>query len=135
MEQILNEKDKRLFDIKMYIKCKFLLLGDVFEKFRYNSSNNFGLCPSNYLGASSLIWQKLSLNLFKILTFKYSLKKVWEVEFLIFLIDIVRPTKSIWILWPKTKMKTYYVNRRITYYVMSMAMECLSFFQQQDSNG
>ena len=90
MEQILNEKDKRLFDIKMYIKCKFLLLGDAFEKLRQKSSNNFGLCPSHYLDVSSLIWQKLSLNLFRILTFTYSLKKVWEVEFLIFLIDIVR---------------------------------------------
>ena len=49
----------------MYLKCKFLLLGDVFEKFRHNNSNNFGLCPSYYLDASSLSWDAM-LNITKI---------------------------------------------------------------------
>ena len=33
----------------LYLKCDVLLLADVFEKFRNNSLNNFGLCPSHYL--------------------------------------------------------------------------------------
>ena len=33
----------------LYLKCDVLLLADVFEKFRNNSSNNFGLCPIHYL--------------------------------------------------------------------------------------
>ena len=32
-----------------YLKCDVLLLADVFEKFRNNSSNNFGLCQIHYL--------------------------------------------------------------------------------------
>ena len=35
-----------------HLKCDVLLLADVFEKFRINSSKNCGLCPSHYLSAT-----------------------------------------------------------------------------------
>ena len=38
----------------LYLKCDVLLLTDVFEKFRNNSLNNYGLCPSHYLSAPDL---------------------------------------------------------------------------------
>ena len=38
----------------MYLKCDVLLLADVFEKFRNNSLDNYGLCPSHYLSAPAL---------------------------------------------------------------------------------
>ena len=38
----------------LYLKCDVLLLTDVFEKFRHNSLNNYGLCPSHYLSAPDL---------------------------------------------------------------------------------
>ena len=50
-----------------------------------------------------LMWQKWNSNLFHILTCTYFLKKVWGVEFLLFLIDIVRPAKSIWNLLTQSK--------------------------------
>ena len=31
----------------LYLKCDFLLLGDVFEKFGNHSLKNNGLCPSH----------------------------------------------------------------------------------------
>ena len=37
-----------------YLKCDVLLLANVFEKFRNNSSKNYGLCPSHYLSAPGL---------------------------------------------------------------------------------
>ena len=54
MEQILNEKDKRLS--QFVFKIAVLLLVDVFDKFRNNSLKNYGLCPSHYLSAPALNW-------------------------------------------------------------------------------
>ena len=35
----------------IYLKCDILLLADVFENFRNNSLQNYGLCPSHCLSA------------------------------------------------------------------------------------
>ena len=37
-----------------YLKCHFLLLSDIFEKFRNNNIENYGLCSSYYLIAQAL---------------------------------------------------------------------------------
>ena len=79
----------------LYLKCDVLLLADVFQKFRNNS------LKSHYLSATGLSWDamlkmtKLNLNLLQILTYIYSMRKVQEVEFPIFLIDTAKPTKNI----------------------------------------
>ena len=49
----------------LYFKCDVLLLVDVFEKLRNNSSKNYGLCPSHYLSAPALSWDAL-LNITKV---------------------------------------------------------------------
>ena len=38
----------------LYLKCNVLLSADVFKKFRNNSLNNYGFCPSHYLSAPVL---------------------------------------------------------------------------------
>ena len=43
----------------LYLKCDVLLLADVFGKFRNNSLNNYGLCPSHYLSAPALNWDAM----------------------------------------------------------------------------
>ena len=50
----------------LYLKYGFIVLGDVFEKFRNNSSKNYGLCPSHYLSASALSWDAM-LNMTKVI--------------------------------------------------------------------
>ena len=53
----------------LYLKCGILLLAyvfdDVFEKFRYNSLKNYGLCASHYLSAPALSWDAM-LNMTKV---------------------------------------------------------------------
>ena len=49
----------------LYLKCDFLLLADVFEKFRNNSLKNYGLCPSHYLSTPALSWDAM-LNMTKV---------------------------------------------------------------------
>ena len=79
----------------LHLKCGILLLIDIFEKFGNNSLKNYGLCPSHYLSQPSSKWDAM-LNMTKV-KFKlipdpactYSSKKVWVVEFLSFLIDIL----------------------------------------------
>ena len=48
----------------LYLKYDFLLLAEMFEKFRNNSLKN-GLCPSRYLSAPALVWDVM-LNLTKV---------------------------------------------------------------------
>ena len=43
----------------LYLKCDVLLLADVFEKFKNNSLNSYGLCPSYYLRASASSWNAM----------------------------------------------------------------------------
>ena len=51
---------KRMKDYHdLYLKCDVLLLADVFEKFRNNSLKNYGLCPSHYLSAPGLRWDRI----------------------------------------------------------------------------
>ena len=38
----------------LYLKCDVLLLADVFEKFRNNGLNIYGLCPSHYWNTPGL---------------------------------------------------------------------------------
>ena len=84
----------------LYLNCDVLLLADAFEKLRINSLKNYGLCPSHYLRAPGLSWNamlkmtKIELELIQVLTWIYSLRKVQEVEFLIFLIDKAKPTNT-----------------------------------------
>ena len=47
------------------LKCKVLLLADVFKKLRNNILMNYGLCPSHYLSAPSLSWDAM-LNMTKV---------------------------------------------------------------------
>ena len=49
----------------LYLKCDVLLLADVFEIFRSNSSKNYELCLSHYLSASALSWVAM-LNMTKV---------------------------------------------------------------------
>ena len=84
-----------------YLKCDASLLADVFEEFKNKSIKNYRLCLSHYLSVPALSWKamfnmtKVELGLFQILTCTYPVKKVREVKFLIFLIDILKPTISI----------------------------------------
>ena len=86
----------------LYLKYDVLLIPDVFEKFGNNSSKNYGLCPSHYLSAPALSWdamldmKKIKLELISDPDKYIFFEKGREVEFLIFLIDIVKPTISIW---------------------------------------
>ena len=68
--------------MKDYLKCDVFFLADIFENFRNNSLKNYGLCPSHYLKTPTLSWDvianmtKLSSNLFQILIYLCSLKKI-----------------------------------------------------------
>ena len=84
-----------------YLKCGVLLLADVFEKCRNNRLKNYRICQSHYFNTPGVSWdamfkmKKLSLNLFQILVCTYSLRKVKEVEYLIFIIDSAKPAINI----------------------------------------
>ena len=86
----------------MYLKCEILLLVDVFEKFKNNSFENYRLSRSHYLSAPGFSWDsirkmtkiKLGLIPHPDLLACYENGKM-EVEFLIFLIDIAKPTINI----------------------------------------
>ena len=49
----------------LYLKCDVSLLGDVFEKIRNDSLQNYGLCKRHYLSAPALSWNVM-LNMTKV---------------------------------------------------------------------
>ena len=44
---------------RLVLEGNFLLLADVFEKYRNSSLKNHGLCPSYYLSAPGLSWDAM----------------------------------------------------------------------------
>ena len=101
----------------LYLKCDALLLADVFGKCGNISLKNYGLSPSHYLNASGLSWDamlkitKIELELITDPGMTYSLKKIQEVEFLIFLIDTGKPTINIYgLLIQKKNVNSYTLN-------------------------
>ena len=81
----------------LYLKRDVFLLADVFVKFENNSLKNYRLCWSHYLTPSVLSWVanlniiNVKLKLIWDAEFTCSLKKCWEVEFIIFLKYSVKP--------------------------------------------
>ena len=49
----------------LHLKCRVLLLADVFEKIRNNSLNNYRLCSRYHLSAPGLSWDAM-LNMTKV---------------------------------------------------------------------
>ena len=80
----------------MTLKCDVLFLADVFKKIINNCLKNYGLCPSHCLSARLNLdtmpkMTKIKLELSPNRDMFYFFKKVQELEFLIFLIDIAKP--------------------------------------------
>ena len=51
----------------LHLKCDVLLLADVFENFRDNSIETYGLSPSHYLSTPALSWDvRLSMTKVKL---------------------------------------------------------------------
>ena len=116
MECIWNENNERL---SQYLECEVLLLADVFEKFRSNSINNYGLCPNHYLSSPAVSWDAL-LNMTKVesesLTFP---KDIGKLTIIIENLMIQNKNQSILFMW----MQIIYVTI------------CLNFLQLLDLNG
>ena len=75
------------------LKCNFLWLADVFEILWNKSLNNYGLCLSHYLSASSLGWNMLNKMIkveLELITDDDMIALFEEAKFLIFLIDIAK---------------------------------------------
>ena len=96
MECIWNENNERL---SQYLECEVLLLADVFEKFRSNSINNYGLCPNHYLSAPAVSWDAL-VNMTKVesesLTFP---KDIGKLTIIIENLMIQNKNQSILFTW------------------------------------
>ena len=99
----------------LYLKCDVSLLADVFEKFRNKSLKNYGLCPSHYFSALGLSWDailkmtKVELEFIPYPDIYLFFKKVWELEFFIFLIGRVEPTINIQNLMTQNKNQNEYI--------------------------
>ena len=97
--EILNETIKNY--LNFHLKFDVLLLADVFERFRNNSLRNYGLYPSHYLRALGLSWDamlkmtKIELELIPDPDMYMFFEKGTSGGFLIFLIDIAKPTINI----------------------------------------
>ena len=99
----------------LYLKCDVSLLADVFEKFRNKSLKNYGLCPSRYFSALGLSWDailkmtKVELEFIPYPDIYLFFKKIWELEFFIFLIGRVEPTINIQNLMTQNKNQNEYI--------------------------
>ena len=99
----------------LYLKCDVSLLADAFEKFRNKSLKNYGLCPSRYFSALGLSWDailkmtKVELEFIPYPDIYLFFKKVWELEFFIFLIGRVEPTINIQNLMTQNKNQNEYI--------------------------
>ena len=99
----------------LYLKCDVSLSADVFEKFRNKSLKNYGLCPSRYFSALGLSWDailkmtKVELEFIPYPDIYLFFKKVWELEFFIFLIGRVEPTINIQNLMTQNKNQNEYI--------------------------
>ena len=78
--------------MKDYHDYHVLLLADVFEKFRKDNLNNYGLCPSHYLNASSLNWDAM-----------FKMIKI-ELEFI--------PNPAMFIFFEKVQEINSYISNR-----------------------
>ena len=94
-----NETIKNYPDL--YLKFDVLLFADMFERFRNNSLTNYGLYPSHYLSALGLNWDamlkitKIELELIPDPDMYIFFEKGTSGAFLLFLIDIAKPTINI----------------------------------------
>ena len=123
----------------LYLKCDVLLLADVFEKFRNNSLENYGLwCESHYLSRRAWTWDAV-LNMTKV---RHELMS--DADMHLFFEKgvgggvsdiskiIAKLAISIWNLMTLSKnQKVLFTSTGIAY----MVIQCLSFFQQAKSNG
>ena len=117
-EHVLNVWNK--YEMKdyqdLYLKCDVFLLADVFEKLRNNNLSNYGLCPSHYLSAASLIFNTM------LKTTKIKLELFLDPDIYIFFEKYTKSRisfisnryskankKYLKILWPKARIKRYYI--------------------------
>ena len=115
----------------------FLLLADVFEKFRNSSLKNYGLRPSHYLGVSALSWDVM-LNMAKV-----ELELISDADmYLSFEKGMKGRVSCISKRYSKASnkyLKSCEPKQGTILYtwtlIIYMAMLCLNFFQQADSNG
>ena len=121
-----------------YLKCDVLLLTDIFERSINSSLKIMGYVQviiwAHQLksGMQCLIWQKLSLNLFQMLTCNYSLEKGMRdgVSF-IFKIYSKAKNKYLKSYDLKRNQNISYTHMQIIYVVIRF----LSFFKHLDLNG
>ena len=82
----------------MHLRCDVLFLADVFQKFRNNSLKKCWLCLNHYLSATGSIYDamvkmtKIKLVLIPDLYMFIFFQKIQEIKFVIFLVDIAKPT-------------------------------------------
>ena len=117
------------------LKFDVLLLSDVFEKFKNNSLNIYGLCPSHYLNAPASGWDamlnktivehKLISDTDMYLFFEKSMRG--GVSY----ISMVKPRINIKnLMIQNNNQNTLFIWNKIIY----MVMRCLNFFQVANSN-
>ena len=136
VRQFLNKLEmKTLKDYHdLYLKCDVSLLPDLFEKFRNNSSINYGLCSSDYLNAQALSWDPM-LNITKV-----ELELITDPDMYVFFEKGMKGGVSyISNTYKKASnkyLKSYDPNQESKHIIqiIYMDVQCLSLFQRLDSN-